>query len=39
VIQLLRKLGTARGNAVVADIELGIEFREAGVQGWELGRG
>src|SRR6267142_4392123 len=36
VIELLRKLGAARGNAVVADIEFRIEATEAGVQSREL---
>src|SRR6266850_3124941 len=39
VVELLRKLGTARCNAVVADVELRIEATEAGVQGRELGIG
>src|SRR2546423_10580655 len=33
MLELLYKLGTARGNAVVADIELGLETIDAGIQG------
>jgi hypothetical protein len=39
MLELLYKLGTARGNAVVADIELGLETIDAGIQGRELGIG